>query len=75
MRQSGFSEAGGFDIVPVPGGFRLVDQPGFNCWGIRPTLFRTAELAADHAWHCLDFKEDRRSTIPAPVTGFEEQAK
>jgi hypothetical protein len=63
--------AGGFDIVPQEGGFRLVDTDTFNSWGTRPQLFATAELAADHAYDCEAFKRGRTMSVRPPVTGFE----
>lgn len=68
---STFQEAAGFAIVPTGNGYRLSDNPGFCCWGVLKPLFRTPDLAADHAHLCLDFKEGRRMTVPAPITGFE----
>lgn len=61
----------GFSIVPIPGGFRLSDGPGSNNWGTIARTFRTADLAADYAWACHDFKTGRTMSVRQTPTGFE----
>jgi hypothetical protein len=65
----------GFSLVPVPGGFRLSDGPGANNWGVIAKTFRTADLAADYARACDDFKCGRTMTVRTTPTGFEEGAR
>ena len=62
MTGSLFAHAGGFDILPVPGGFKLTDTDTFNPWRIA-TVFPTEATAADYAQRCHDFKTGHRMTV------------
>ena len=62
MTDTLFASAGGFDVLPVPGGFKIVDTDTYNPWRV-DTVFPTSAAAEDYAYRCNDFKRGRRMTV------------
>ncbi len=63
MNDSLFASAGGFDILPVPGGFQCVDTCTINNWGAAGPVHASREAAEDYAYRCNDFKRGHRMTV------------
>lgn len=62
-QRSLINSAWGFDIVPSPHGFVLVDLDTFNNWGVMDRAIATEDEAVDYAYRCYQFKIGRTVRI------------